>query len=52
MTKTKKGKAFILIKMIDEKKQLINYIRNGEKEFRKEVRELEKRLRNTNKNSF
>ena len=51
MIKTKKGKVFISIKMIEEKK-LINYLSKCEEEFRKEVRELEKRLRNTNKNSF
>ena len=38
--------------MIEEKKQLINYLSKCEKEFKKEVQELEKRLRNTNKNSF
>lgn len=38
--------------MIEEKKQLINYLRNSEEKFRKEVQELEQKLRNTNKNSF
>ena len=52
MIKMKKGKVFISIKMIEEKKQLINYLSKCEEEFRKEVQELEKKLRNTNKNSF
>ena len=38
--------------MIEEKKQLINYLRISEEKFRKEVQELEQKLRNTNKNSF
>lgn len=52
MTKAKKGKVFILIKMIEEKKQLINYLSKCEENYRKEVQDLENRLRNTNKNSF